>query len=75
MAEVGAKGAEFIDTDGVKMKWDPERRAYFPAQAMDDAFMSQYTIAYGSSGSGDTDGRACVRAGVWRRSGGTAFLA
>lgn len=48
MAGVGAKGVEFTDTDGVKMKWDPERRAYFPALAMDDAFMSTYRMAYGA---------------------------
>ena len=29
---VGARGLEYTDTDGVVMKWDGERRAYFPAQ-------------------------------------------
>ena len=31
---VGARGESYTNTDGMVMKWDPEVRAYFPAQTV-----------------------------------------
>jgi len=46
---------EYTDTDGVVMKWDGERRAYFPAQMMDDTFLAKYQLGYGTaSNTGNT---------------------